>query len=99
MEKQVHTQMRRSKLETHIDILKVLAHSGPLKPTHIMNKANLNGGKLNEYLSFLIKQGLVEERTLKKGSSVFAVTQRGIIVLKQLREISQVLHVVEEAQR
>jgi predicted transcriptional regulator len=35
-------EMRRSKLEMYIDILKVLAHRGPLKLTHIMYKANVN---------------------------------------------------------
>ena len=34
--------MRRSKLETYVDILKVLAHWGPLKITNVMYKTNLN---------------------------------------------------------
>ena len=93
------TQMRRSKLETYFDILKVLAHTGPLKLSHIMYKANVNGDMLKEYLDFLIKQGLVEKRTIKKRSAVFAVTKHGIIVLKQLQELTQVLPIVEEAQR
>jgi len=44
--------MRRSKLEMYIDILKVLAHRGPLKLTHIMYKANVNCSVLKEYLDF-----------------------------------------------
>ena len=99
LEKRGRTQMRRSKLEMYVDILKVLAHSGPLKLTHIMYKANVNGSLLKEYLGFLIKQDLVEERTIKKRSAVFAVTKHGIIVLKQLQELTQVLPIVEEAQR
>jgi hypothetical protein len=54
--------MRRSKLEMYVDILKVLAHRGPLKLTHVMYKANVNCSVLKEYLDFLMKQGLVEER-------------------------------------
>jgi len=91
------TQMRRSKLETYFDILKVLAHTGPLKLSHIMYKANVNGDMLKEYLDFLIKQGLVEKRTIKKRSTVFAVTQRGINVLRYFRELTQELLVMEEA--
>jgi len=34
--------MRRSKLEVHVDVLKVLARHGPLKLTHVMYKANVN---------------------------------------------------------
>ena len=64
---------------------------GPLKLTHIMNKANVNGVVLTEYLDFLIEKGLVEERTIKNKSTVFAVTQRGINLLKIFREFTQVL--------
>jgi predicted transcriptional regulator len=89
--------MRRSKLEMYIDILKVLAHRGPLKLTHIMYKANVNCSVLKEYLDFLMKQNLVEERTVGKRRVVYAVTQRGITVLKYFRELRQVLPIVEEA--
>jgi predicted transcriptional regulator len=91
------SMMRRSKLEMYIDILKVLAHRGPLKLTHIMYKANVNCSVLKEYLEFLIKQNLVEERTVGKRRIVYAVTQRGITVLKYFRELRQVLPIVEEA--
>jgi len=88
--------MRRSKLEMYIDILKVLAHRGPLKLTHIMYKANVNCSVLKEYLDFLIKQGLIEERTIGKRRIVYANTQKGITVLKYFRELSTTLPMVEE---
>ena len=89
--------MRRSKLEMYVDILQVLAHRGPLKLTHIMYKANVNCSILKEYLEFLIKQGLVEERVVGKRRVVYAATQRGITVLKYFGELKQVLPIVEEA--
>lgn len=89
--------MRRSKLEMYIDILTVLAHRGPLKLTHVMYKANVNCSVLKEYLEFLMKQGLVEERIVGRARTVFAVTPRGITVLKYFRELKQVLPIVEEA--
>jgi len=88
--------MRRSKLEMYVDILKVLAHRGPLKLTHIMYKANVNCSVLREYLDFLIKQNLVEERNVGKSRTVFAITQRGITVLKYFRELKQILPIIEE---
>lgn len=91
--------MRRSKLEMYIDILNVLARNGPLKLTHIMYKANVNCNILNEYLEFLIKQGLVEKRTIKKERIVFAVTQRGTTVLKYFRELTLFLPIIEEPRR
>lgn len=89
--------MRRSKLEMYVDILKALVHKGPLKLTHVMYKANVNSRVLKEELDFLIKQGLVEERTVGKRRVVFAITQRGITVLKYFKELKQVLPIVEEA--
>ena len=89
--------MRRSKLEMYVAILTVLARRGPLKLTHVLYKANVNCSVLKEYLEFLMKQGIVEERTIGKRRVVFAVTQRGITVLKYFKEIKQVLPIVEEA--
>jgi predicted transcriptional regulator len=88
--------MRRSKLEMYVDILKVLAHHGPLKVTHIMYKANVNCAVLKEYLDFLIKQNLVEERNVGKSRTVFAITQRGITVLKYFWELQQILPIIEK---
>ena len=94
--------MRRSKLEMYIDILLVLVQRGPLKLTHIMYKANVNCSVLKEYLDFLIKQGLVEERTIskkriaRKKRTVYAISQRGRTVIKTFRELKQVLPITEE---
>jgi predicted transcriptional regulator len=89
--------MRRSKFETYIAILNVLAQRGPLKLTHIMYKANVNCSVLKEQLDFLIKKKLVEERTISSERVVFAVTPSGINVLKYFRELTQALPIIEEA--
>ena len=89
--------MRRSRMERYIDILSVLAHTGPLKLSHIMYKSNFNGSILKDYLDFLIKQGFVEERTVKKNHRVFAVTQRGVTVLNHFRDLRQEISAMEEA--
>jgi predicted transcriptional regulator len=91
--------VRRSKLEMYIDTLTVLAHRGPLKLTHVMYKANVNCSVLKEYLEFLMKQGLVEERNIGKRRVVYAITQRGVTVLKYFKELKQVLPITEEDQK
>ena len=88
--------MRRSKLEICVDILKVLAHTGPLKLTRVMFKANVNFGVMKENLDFLTKKGLVEERIIGRERKVYAITQRGVTVLKQLKEVIEVFPIVEE---
>ncbi len=90
--------MRRSKLEMYVDILKVLAHKGPLKLTHVMYKANVNCSVLKEYLDFLIEQNLVEEKTVGKKRIVYAITENGLRVLKYFRELKTMLPVMEEGQ-
>ena len=91
--------MRRSKLEMYVDILKVLAHRGSLKLTHIMYKANVNCSVLKQYLDFLMEQELVEERAAGKRRVVYAITQRGISVLKHFRKLQETLPLEEEVRR
>ena len=88
--------MRRSKVEMYVDILEVLAQRGPLKLTHIMYGANVNCSVLKEYLEFLTKQGLVEEKIVGKERIVYAISQLGMTVLKQFKALKEVLPIVEE---
>jgi len=91
--------LRRSKLEMYVDVLSVLAQRGPLKLTHIMYKANVNCSVLSEYLNFLIEKELVEERKAQKNRTIYAITQRGVTVLKYFGELKQALLITEEDQR
>jgi predicted transcriptional regulator len=90
--------MRRSKLEIYLDLLKVLAQRGSLKLTHIMHIANVNGGVLKEYLDSLAKQGLVEEKIIGRERVVYAITQRGLKMLKLFRELKEELPIIEETE-
>jgi predicted transcriptional regulator len=88
--------MRRSKLEMYVDILEVLALRGPLKLTHVMYKANVNCSILKEYLEFLIQQELVEKKAFGKRRVAYGISSKGLIVLKQFKELKQVLPLIEE---
>lgn len=87
--------MRRSPLETYIEIISLLAQEGPLRITNIMYKANINCSLIKKDLDFLVKQALVEERIVGKAGIIFAVTQRGINVLKYFHEPKQMSPIVE----
>ena len=91
--------MKRSKLEIYVDILEVLAQKGPLKVTLIMYKANVNCKVLKEYLDFLVKQKLIEERMVGNGKEVYANTTYGTEVLKFFRELDKMLPLLEEENR
>ena len=91
--------MRRSKLEMYIDILQVLAFKGQLKLTHIMYKSNVNCKVLKSQLDFLLKNGLVEERILRKEKIVYAITPKGMSTLKAFTQIKQVFPIEENEVR
>jgi predicted transcriptional regulator len=80
----------------YLDILRALEGSGQLKLTHIMYETNVNCCVLKEYLDFLMKQGLVETRAVGRQRIAYSITQRGITVLKNFRELKQVLPIVDE---
>jgi predicted transcriptional regulator len=64
-----------------------------------MYKANFNCIVLKDNLDFLIKQELITERTIRRDHTVFAVTQRGINVLKYFNELTKALPFIEETRR
>lgn len=79
--------MQSSKLERHIEVLKVLVQNGPLKLEQIMCNFTIDCSDLKENLDFLVKQGLVEKRTKGKTQVVFAISQRGVSVLSYFGEL------------
>lgn len=87
--------MRKSKLELHINILSVLAENKPLNLTQIISKSNVDCRTLKEQLDFLMKNGLAEVKTLKKGKTVYAITARGAEILRSFSEIKQVFPLEE----
>jgi predicted transcriptional regulator len=87
--------MRRSKLETNIDILKILALKGPLKLTHIMYKANLNCDVLKKNLEFLIKQDLIKKRIVEAENTVYSIMPRGLTLLNGWKEVKDLLPTIE----
>jgi predicted transcriptional regulator len=55
-----------------------------------MSKLNVNCKSLKEQIDFLIKNGLVEKKTLKKEQAVYALTPTGMAILKAFREVNQI---------
>ncbi len=94
--------MPRSKLEKYLNILEVLIPS-PLRFEKISYKTNIECNVLKRCLNFLITYKLVEERAAKKGSAIYAITERGLAVFKTLQaqeyfqKLRRILPVVEEA--
>jgi predicted transcriptional regulator len=88
--------LRRSKLEIYIDVLKVLSQRGPLRFTHIMRKANINGIVLRECIDFMLLQNLIQERNLHRNKVVYEIALRGVNVLKYFTQLDKALPLVLE---
>ena len=85
--------VRGSKLEMNLDILKILASQGPMELTQLMNKTDISQSVLEQHLNFLIPQNLVEKQNLGKDKIFYAITERGLRVLKV------VVPIIEEARK
>ncbi|MDH5483537.1 MAG: winged helix-turn-helix domain-containing protein [Candidatus Bathyarchaeota archaeon] len=75
-------EVRRSKLELYEAVLEVLVKE-PLVVDDIAYQINIDCTALGRYLGFLIKNDLVEERSSNE-ETLYAITERGIAVLKTL---------------
>lgn len=87
--------MRRSKLETCLSVLETLASHGPLKITHVMQKANVNCNVMKNYFDFLIRQGAVEEKCVGRGKIVYAITERGLYLIRCFKDLNQVIPMMQ----
>lgn len=93
--------MRRSKLELYENILEALV-SKPLTVDHLAYRVGIDCVAGSQRLDFLIQNGLVEERASGK-KELYAVTERGVAVLKALnfqkylKKVTDKLMVMDEA--
>jgi predicted transcriptional regulator len=79
---------RRDKLGIISEILEI-AKEGTLK-TQIMYKANLSYAQLNDYLKFMLKNGLLQ-KFVSSRKDVYAVTEKGIDFLQRHGELTELL--------
>jgi predicted transcriptional regulator len=93
--------LRRSKLEIYETILETLAKR-PLKVDNIAYKASMECTAVRQYLDFLTKNGLVEER-FSGDKNFYVITERGKAVFralsfqKRLDKITKSIRAISEA--
>jgi len=79
---------RRDKLYIIAEILEI-AKDGVLK-TQIMYRANLSFTQLNDYLKFMLKNGLLEKIS-SNDKEVYKATEKGVNFLQRYNEIAELL--------
>jgi len=73
---------RRSGIEMACDVLRVISEEGQAKPTHILQKANMNWRVLSSNLDYLYGRGLVE-RVARHGRRIeYKLTLKGMSILQ-----------------
>lgn len=93
--------MHRSKLESYEAILGALAKR-PLGIDRLAYRTSMDCSILSEYLTFLIANGVVEERNFG-GKRLFAITERGVTIFrtldfqKYLKKLSKTFMKADEA--
>jgi predicted transcriptional regulator len=93
--------MHRSKLESYEVILGALVKK-PLSIDRLAYKTSIDCTILSEYLTFLMANGVVEERSFGD-KKFFAITGRGVTVFrtldfqKYLKKLSKTLMTIDEA--
>ncbi len=95
--------MTPSKLEKYLNILEVLVEN-PQKSEFISRKTHMKPDSLKRCMTFLVSNGVVEKRRLVSNNQiVYALTERGMAVFKELRamkyfeKLRESFPVVEEA--
>jgi len=78
-EKGSQNMVRRSRLETYIDVLKVI-DKGIDEPARIMHESNLSGASHRDAFDTLTNNGFIREEK-GKNSNRYYVTKRGRNVL------------------
>ena len=76
----------RSKLVICIDILCNLVYNGPMTMVQLLHRVELDTIRFTPHLRLLIDRGLIEQN-VSKNEKLYAVTERGIKVLKVISPI------------
>jgi predicted transcriptional regulator len=94
-------KVRRSKLELILDVLEAVMNDTE-KPTRIMYEANLSWTILNEILSSLVSQSLLEEIDTsrsrdRRNNRVYKITKKGETVVRFYRNAEKLLKTDESS--
>lgn len=87
---------KRSRLERYIDILEVVREFGPIRRTHILYKANLSWGDLEDSLNRLEQAGALQKSVTRSGVR-YDITDAGKKFLANLVTVRGLLNLRESA--
>ena len=92
-------RQHRSRLKIINDILSVARHGE--RKTHIMYRANLSYDQLNEYLTFLLENKLIEKEADQEyeGALIYKATSKGRQFLERYAQLQEIISHPASAQK
>jgi predicted transcriptional regulator len=93
--KESDEKLYRSKLMICIDILCNLVSNGPMKFIQLSHKVELDATRLIPHMRLLIDRGLLEQQNLGENEIFYAVTERGLKVLKVVSPLIREAHKIQ----
>jgi predicted transcriptional regulator len=93
--KESDEKLYRSKLMICIDILCNLVSNGPMKFIQLSHKVELDATRLIPHMRLLIDGGLLEQQNLGENEIFYAVTERGLKVLKVVSPLIREAHKIQ----
>lgn len=80
---------KRDRLDIILDmLLSIQEKGGKIKPTHLMYKANLSHGQMNQYLDSLIEKELISKVKYNNYEYII-VTDKGFLFVKKIKEMKE----------
>jgi predicted transcriptional regulator len=92
VQKEKDDKLYKSKLMICIDILCSLVAEGPMKFVRLWDKVELDTVHLIPHLRLLFDRGLIEQQNFGEDATFYAVTERGMKVLKVISPIIKEAH-------
>ena len=94
-------KLRRSRFDLILDVLGATSN-GVEKPTRIMYEANLSWKTMNEILSLLVSQGLIDEIDMsrsrdKRNSRAYKITKKGETIIRYYANAERLIKIDEPA--
>ncbi len=81
-------EIKRSKIQIFVDILRVIHRKEKAKPTHVLYGANLSHVRLKKYLNVLLANQFIEQIS-ESNRTYYKLTNKGYKYLQEFKKVQE----------